>query len=102
MNEKRFPVIVWIKKNETGEIRHYEDTLIEGCDEGLPNIYIWEEGNYGCDCNRRLFFARVKDEDEDWETECSDGLYSVNLQNPSTGEYYYKEFDEAQTSPRIA
>ena len=36
----------------TGEARIYED-------EYPYSEFIWNEGNYSCDCNRGLFFARA-------------------------------------------
>lgn len=26
-------------------------------DEGNPNFFVWEEGNYACDCNRAAAFG---------------------------------------------
>lgn len=72
-------VSVHIRKNETGEIRIYQDELSPNEEDGSPNTYIWEEGNYGCDCNRRLFFARINNEEEDWESGCSETEYSINI-----------------------
>jgi hypothetical protein len=40
--------------------------------------YIWSEGNYSCDCNRGLEFARAAGE-EDPDHECGDELYHVKL-----------------------
>lgn len=39
--------------------------------------YWWLEGNFGCDCNRRLEFIREaeKREPEDEETPCGEGAY---------------------------
>lgn len=71
-------VSVHIRKNDTGEIRIYEDELWL-TDGGLPDPYMWEDGSYACDCNRRLFFSRVKGEEEDWESPCSDTEYSVEI-----------------------
>lgn len=93
MNEKRFPVFIQIRNNETGEIRQYADELLEDWTLGRPSIFIWAEGNYSCDCNRRLFFARVKGEDEDWGGGCSDGKFSVHIRDANTDEVYYSDFD---------
>lgn len=93
MSDKMFPVLIYIRNNETGEVRQYADELIEGWDAGQPSIFIWEDGNFSCDCNRRLFFARVKGEDEDWEGDCSDGKFSVNIRDTITNQGYYKEFE---------
>lgn len=84
------PVLVHIRKNETGEIRIYNDKIYFD-DINLPNVYLWEYGNYSCDCNRRLFFARVNDEEEDWESGCGDTEYSVNIFLDN--DCIYSEFD---------
>jgi len=83
--------IAEIRNNLTGEIVEYETDEILELGEEFPSIFNWEENNYSCDCNRHLFFKRAK-EDEDWDVECSDGKYSVNLKNKKDGKIYYKEF----------
>ena len=94
-NAKWVIAIAEIKNNETGEIREYEthEILEEG--EEYPYVFNWEENNYACDCNRRIFFKRVKNEntEEDFKTECSDGKFSVNLKNKLDGVVYYSEFN---------
>lgn len=78
---------VHIRNNATGVVHTYEsqEVLIDGVEH--PETFIWEEGNFSCDCNRAAFWGLV-----DEETECGEGKFSVNLQNPDTGEFYYKEF----------
>lgn len=88
-------VLARIRKNKTGEIRNYycENILEEG--EEFPNTFIWEDGNYACDCNRELFFLRAlneSDEDSFDNRECSNGDYSIQLINPRTNVMYYAEF----------
>lgn len=83
--------VAHIRKNATGEVRRYE--TYEVLDDGSPqpSTFNWEEGNGSCDCNREIFFERsagVEIENE----ECSEGRFSVNLQNPMTGKFYYREF----------
>lgn len=89
-------VIAHIRNNATGEIRQYmtDEVLHDG--DSHPSVFNWEENNFSCDCNRILFFLRAKGEDEEeaWDRECTHGHYSVNLQNPVTGETYYREFKE--------
>lgn len=87
--------IAEIRDNETGEVREYETNEIIDIDSKYPSVFNWEENNYACDCNRRLFFKRVKNEEteEDWDIACSDGKYSVNLKNKKNGEVYYREFN---------
>ncbi len=36
--------------------------------------YMWTEGNYSCDCNRRLFMCRALGEPEPARDECGDSI----------------------------
>jgi hypothetical protein len=80
-------VLAHIRNNHTGEVRQYP------CEEATA--FIWEEGNYSCDCNRELLFGYAKGlKFEDMpDVKCSDGRFSVNLENPVTGEIFYREFE---------
>ena len=96
----RYKGSVWVKciaeirDNSTGEIREYEthEILIKG--DKYPSVFSWAENNNACDCNRLLYFKRAKNEetDADWNVECSDGKFSVNLKNKLDGKVYYREF----------
>ena len=81
-----------IRKNATGEVRRYETDEILEDGETHPSVFKWEENNFSCDCNRELFFERSAGNEIETE-ECSDGRFSVNLENPVTGEIYYREFE---------
>jgi len=89
-------VIAEIRENNTGEVREYSchEILDVNGNETFPDVFNWEENNNSCDCNRRVYFKRANDElkDSDWDIDCSDGLYSVNLKNAKDGVIYYKEF----------
>lgn len=82
-------VIIYIRKNDTGEVRSYKDEMTFSDDDYWP-FYMWEEGSYSCDCNRSLFFAKVKEEPGDYEDSCSDDKYSVNIE--ANGDIIYREF----------
>ena len=41
-------------------LRKTYDTEISTDEEGYPNLYIWEDGNYSCDCNRSIFMYNLK------------------------------------------
>src|SRR3990172_12902584 len=88
--ENKVDVLVHIRKNETGEVRIHKDWLYLD-EDNSPNFFIWEDGNYACDCNRRLFFARVNDEDEDWDSGCGETEYSINIMLGN--ECIYSEFE---------
>lgn len=83
---------VLIRNNETGESVVYEH---DGCfEDGVFRKFIWEEGNYSCDCNRALFFFRAKNMDDPEDRQCGEELYSVKIIRKSTGEVLYDEIDD--------
>jgi len=84
---------VHIRKNATGEIRKYEDTGIWNEEEQELATYIWEEGNFSCDCNRQLFWWRANKENDEGETSCGENKFSVNIYS-TKGKLVYKEFEE--------
>lgn len=76
------PVILSIRKDSTGEVRRC-DWEVE--DEFEP--YIWEEGDYACDCNREAWF-----EGSDRERSCSYHRFSIRIERKDTGALLYSEF----------
>lgn len=87
--------VAHIRNNATGEIRKHPDNAIIETGESEPSDYMWSEGNYACDCNRGLFFGyAVGLKYEEIPHACGDGAFSVNVENPETGEIFYREFDE--------
>ena len=97
--------IVWVdvqlRRNDSGEIRVKRNWMIFDPEDGeQPNTFMYEEGNYACDCNRHLFFHRANGVEPDDERPCGDTAYSVNLINPKDGRVFYREFDVAPTSTR--
>lgn len=58
---------------------YHDEWWTEPDDEWSGSYYIWQEGNYGCDCNRELFFSRARGEDPPDEHECSIGRYRAFL-----------------------
>ena len=83
-------IIIHIRKNSTGEIRTYEDRMYAENNQLL--FFLWEEGNYACDCNRQLFWNRVYHEEGE-ECECSYDLYDINIYTVK-GKLLYHEFEE--------
>ena len=85
------PIVAHIRENATGKIRTYSiDGVLEDGAE-FVSTFIWEHGNYSCDCNRELFFGYANDEDEK-DVVCGDYRYSVNLEDPKTGAVFYREY----------
>lgn len=66
--------LVLIRDNETGIVRAYEDAYLRWVEDD----FIWTEGNFACDCNRGLFFARAVGEDGP-DRACGSERYSVML-----------------------
>jgi hypothetical protein len=97
---QRVEAVAHIRNNSTGEVRLYKtDELLED-GSPHPNTFIWEEGNYSCDCNRALFFGYALNQQwEDIDHPCGEGGFSVALQNPVTGLFYYNEFTPAPCNP---
>ena len=83
---------VHIRNNDTKQVRIYEDDGLWDEDTQEVALYIWEEGNFACDCNRQLFWWRANNENED-ETPCGDSKFSVNIYS-TNGKLVYKEFEE--------
>jgi len=83
--------VVHIRDNETGEVRQYEDEQIWR--DGDVCAFIWSEGNFGCDCNRQLFFWRAAGEPEHDDYECGHSKFSVRIINPVDGSVIYDEWE---------
>lgn len=86
---EQLPVIaikLEIRRNADGEVRSEVQTPQEW------HEYIWQDGNYACDCNRELFFCRMSDEDEPEARRCGDERYSVRITDSATGTVLLDEF----------
>jgi hypothetical protein len=95
MNHIHFDV--YLTHIPTGEQIIYHDNFGHVTDEEdwkSRSIFIWEDGNYSCDCNRALFFERAKTGDDSvWvEQECGHIVYKLDkLVVRETGEIVYSE-----------
>lgn len=70
---------VQIKDTTTGEVRVTKHTVWstnKGERYGGADEFMWLDGNYGCDCNRGLFFWRAGDV-ELKDPRCGHGRYVV-------------------------
>lgn len=81
------PIHVLIKDTETGEQRTYvfdypkfDWTMDDWGDDG-SETFMWSEGNYGCDCNRGLFFAEAggADDPDAW---CGHDRFYIRITAP--------------------
>jgi len=75
-----------ITEVSTRKTRYLEETWTKWKDSYAgdmfyPEIYLWSEGNYSCDCNRAIFFWRAgpKDEPEPEIERCSNKDYWVEI-----------------------
>lgn len=87
-------LLALIRNNATDEVREYRALTVIDEVMGWPNDFIWAEGNYSCDCNRELFFARAAGHEAE-TTECTDWRFSVNLLHPTSRTCFYREFEDA-------
>ena len=73
------------------EIRRNSDGAVRSCEYPYPwdGDYIWTDGNYGCDCNRALFFGRA-DGGEGDEADCGEGAYAVRIKD-TDGNVLYED-----------
>jgi hypothetical protein len=88
--EYNVDILVDLLEVSTGKTSIYRDKItMEAELDGnyYPVLYIWEEGNYSCDCNRRSFFYGRFVED----SPCGEGKYLIKISNADTGEVYYDE-----------
>lgn len=93
-DERWVRIQVRIRENSSGLVRTWSDHAgFTDDSEQEPSIFIWTEGNYSCDCNRRLFFlwACGEAEADGDERACSDTEYSIEVINPANGRVIYSE-----------
>ena len=69
---------------ESGEVRTYNQNV------DWNGSFIWEEGNFACDCNRGNFFARAGGE-FDLDSPCGDERFVVLEIRSDEGERLYGE-----------
>ena len=78
-------VQVLIEEVATGERRWYDDGNSHRATE-----FMWNDGNYSCDCNRAWFFARAANEPE-YDVDCGEELYTVIMILREDGHFYNVE-----------
>jgi len=70
-------VIVRIKEVSSGEVRETFRTYPDDARAQTVKFH-WTDGNYGCDCNRHIFFHKSDADDSD--IVCSKGRYLVRVE----------------------
>lgn len=89
-----FNAKVLIRRNSDGRVVEYTG---DACKD--TSVYQWTEGNYGCDCNRHIFFELSYDDNPDSDEEveieeipCGETRYSIQMYDIATGELMWDEF----------
>lgn len=91
------PYTVTIRETATGKEVKYKDNWTPWEDDptgegGLSFMY--GEGNYSCDCNRKLFFGYAQDiKFSDEETPCGNTRYFVTVVIDDTGLVVYSDLE---------
>lgn len=67
------PYDVLLRNNASGEVRRHREA---GDWEDFSD-FMWTEGNFACDCNRSLLFARAGNEPDPPDRKCSSELFSA-------------------------
>lgn len=85
------PCKVYITRMRDGACRVYE--TMWDIKEG--STYLWEEGNYRCDCNRHLFWQYANGVSVQEATEkphpCTEGAYRIDKIELLDGSIVYSE-----------
>lgn len=83
-----------VRRLDTGEVREVTvDSLLHGPYHDFPP-FIWEEGNYSCDCNLHIFFERAGKPPppvaEAFGFPCGEEFYGVRLKSGDGEVWAYK------------
>jgi len=76
--------IVEIRENATGIVRLHWDEYWAG-------PFMWGDGNYGCDCNRALFFLASAGPGADGDFACGEERFSVRISSADDGRTLYQD-----------
>lgn len=67
--------LIYLRHNPSGVIRTVVYDMHDSDEESLE--FIWTEGNYACDCNRALFFARACGDADPSDRPCGETVYTA-------------------------
>jgi hypothetical protein len=59
------------------------------------SVFHWSDGNYGCDCNRHIFFCRAADQDAPEDVACGDDRFVIDEIRLDDGSVVYREDRDA-------
>ncbi len=81
MSDRARVRIQWRYKDKSGT--YEEEPSSSGSvwfdDEGEPSLFMWEEGNYSCDCNRADFFG-LADRDNEAGFPCGNTIEILSIE----------------------
>lgn len=83
---------VHLRRNSDGLVRQIRRDGNWTGEDG--HEFLWTEGNYSCDCNRHLFFARAAGDEPAWDDlECGQSAYTIVKVTNDAGETIDSEVD---------
>lgn len=94
--ERYIPIDIYIRRTTDDAVRVYSPSDWGWHDDG--GDYQWTDGNFGCDCNRYLFFQRAADEDEAEEYPCGQTLYRVRIVERGTARVLFCDDERERAS----
>ena len=101
IDDKYLDVMVTLRRVSDGLERTFSDDSVWLDDDGIPSCYQWTDGNYGCDCNREIFFERAAGVEvlDEGNPPCTHGRYLARIVDGS-GNVLLDEIDPDGHSDR--
>ena len=84
-------IIARIKDTSTGQTRTYRESRDRTTN---AMVFLWSEGNFGCDCNRAIFFHGDPDVDRGCNWPPNDNKYLVEVRDEDTAELIYSDMED--------
>lgn len=98
---RRIPVVVTFRVGDA-RIPYATELLGPTPDGDDHSLFIWEEGNFSCSCNRACFVAEALGEDSHLDIPCDELHYSVeSIVIVATGEVVYRENEYCRPMERV-
>ena len=87
---------LFVTDRTTGEHREVAQVERWACEDDATE-FLWTDGNYGCDCNRYLFFCRAAGASEDDPPDCGETRFRLTVQD-AAGITVFEEAEVANPS----
>lgn len=98
-----YPIEVHILDRQSSQRVVYQaDGYDEPDQPGTFSSFIWQEGNFSCDCNRAIFFSEAGGQgvDEDKQPCGKDRFLLEKITRKSDGQVLYEEHQRPVNAPR--